>query len=58
MVDDAGVMIENQRLQKERATLSKSAADFPYTGELTSVTFKDLKLIFRIFDLGRTPSMA
>ena len=38
MVDDAGVMIENQKLQKERATLSKSAADFPYTGEQTSVS--------------------
>jgi len=35
MVDDAGVMIENQRLQKERASLSKSAADFPYTEYLT-----------------------
>lgn len=44
MVDDAGVMIENQRLQKEKATLRKSAADFPYTGELTSMGCPSMSL--------------
>ena len=38
MIDDAGVMIEKQRLQKERSALSKSAADFPYTGDLQIVS--------------------
>ena len=44
MVEDAGVMIENQRLQKEKATLRKSAADFPYTGELTSMRCPSMSL--------------
>lgn len=44
MVEDAGVMIENQRLQKEKATLRKSAADFPYTGELTSMGCPSMNL--------------
>ena len=32
MVEDAGFVIEQQRLQKEKSTLNKSVADMPYTG--------------------------
>ena len=34
MVEDAGYLIEQQRLQKERSTLNKSVADMPYTGNI------------------------
>ena len=44
MIEDAGQIIEEQKLQKERATMNKSVADLPYTGECQDLTFDDLKL--------------
>ena len=34
MVEDAGAIIEEQRLRSERATRSRSAGDYPYTGKI------------------------
>ena len=42
MIEDAGVLIEEQRVRSQQATASRSAGDYPYTGF-------DLK--FRIFAL-------
>ena len=36
MIEDAGKVIAEQQLQKERATLNKSVADLPYTGTLVT----------------------
>ena len=36
MIEDAGKVIAEQQLQKERATLNKSVADLPYTGKLVT----------------------
>ena len=41
MIEDAGKVIEEQRLQKEWASLNKSVADLPYTGKL--ITSCDLE---------------
>ena len=38
MVEDAGFLIEQQRLQKEKSTLNKSVADMPYTGNIHQLT--------------------
>ena len=32
MIEDAGVLIEEQRVRSQRATASRSAGDYPYTG--------------------------
>jgi len=42
MVEDAGFLIEQQRLQKEKSTLNKSVADLPYTGNLHQLTSNEL----------------
>ena len=32
MIEDAGVLIEEQRVRSQQATASRSAGDYPYTG--------------------------
>ena len=32
MIEDAGVLIEEQRIRSQQATESRSAGDYPYTG--------------------------
>ena len=40
MIEDAGVLIEEQRVRSQQATASRSAGDYPYTGFIK---------LFRIF---------
>ena len=43
MMEDAGFVIEQQRLQKERSTLNKSVADMPYTGNIYQLTSNEVE---------------
>ena len=43
MVEDAGYLIEQQRLQKEKSTLNKSVADMPYTGNIHQLTSNEVE---------------
>ena len=59
MIEDAGALIEEQRVRSQQATASRSAGDYPYTGfdkKIPNFCFENF--VFRISQLGRSRRMA
>ena len=59
MIEDAGVLIEEQRVRSQQATASRSAGDYPYTGFdriISNFCFENF--VLRISQLGRSRRVA
>ena len=54
MIEDAGVLIEEQRIRSLQATASRSAGDYPYTGLDDVISYIAYICLLRISQLGRT----
>ena len=54
MIEDAGVLIEEQRIRSLQATASRSAGDYPYTGLDHVISYIAYRYLLRISRLGRT----
>ena len=53
MIEDAGVLIEEQRVRSQQATASRSAGDYPYTGFDLKFRISLLQLCIQNISIGK-----